>query len=83
MKQKNVEVYYVKEERGYTMGQKEQGYSTREKRTVPSTLHWLLFFDKDSTEKLVGTLLYRKMLGVHMSVCVLNCTVPDVSFGER
>ena len=25
----------------------------------------------------------RKILGVHMSVCVLNCTVPDVSFGER
>ena len=64
------------------MRQKNEGTVRDKKRTAPLILHWLLFFDTDSTEKL-RLLSDRKILGVHMSVCVLNCTVLDVSFGER
>ena len=64
------------------MRQKNEGTVRDKKRTAPLILHWLLFFDTDLTEKL-RLLSDRKILGVHMSVCVLNCTVLDVSFGER
>ena len=65
----------MKEEQGYTMGQKKMRvqYETRKNYTL--ILRWLLFFDTDSTDRKVeGTLSDRKMLGVHMSV--LNFIVP-------
>ena len=84
---KRKEVYYETEECGNVLSEtrtrlhyatKKLGYSTRRKRIVPLILHWFLFFDTDSTEKLrVHCQTERlRILGVH--VCVLNCTVPDV-----
>ena len=77
---KRKEVYYETEECGSVLSErrtrlhyatKKLGYSTRRKRIVPLILHWLLFFDTDSTEKLrVHCQTERlQILGVHVCTC--------------
>ena len=92
---KRKKVYYETEECGSVLSErrtrlhyatKKLGYSTRRKRIVPLILHWLSFFDTDSTEKLrVHCQTERlQILGVHVCTCVkLYCTLCKASFGER